>query len=199
MVYNIDYLEKLLTQYIMYYCKQGYNFYSKCSSGSQGEEMKIYLSNGKRILCVRIESNKRIDGFFYIDKQELVIEAFNNFDANILWNNKGEILNIYTFYVFDSKGKYKYIDDFEFAKEIEKKKRERMFRNRSLSSVFHFDYCSSKLYRFVKSKKGYKTVKPKDIYKVVHEYCNNGWNSRNYYIIYINEKSPIIFNFPIDK
>jgi hypothetical protein len=195
MVYDISYLEEIFTQHIINFCKMGYNFYSKCSGGS----MKIYLSNGKRILCIRIESRKCIDGFFFVYKQELVIEVFNNFDTNILWNNKGEILNIYTFYVFDSKGKYKYTDDFEFAKEIEKKKCERILRNRPLSSVFHFDCCSSKLYRFVKSKKGYKTVKSKDIYKVVHEYCNDGRNNRNCYIIYIDKKPSIIFNFPIDK
>lgn len=195
MVYNINYLEEIFTQHIINFYKMGYNFYSKCSGGSQGEEMKVYLSNGKKILCIRIESRKCIDNFFYVYKQELIVEAFENFNETILWNNKGEILNIYTFYSFDSKGKYKYTDDFELAKEIEKKRCERMLRNRPLSLIFHFDRCSSKLYRFVKSKKGYKTVKPKDVCEVIHK----KWNNRNCYIIYIDKKSPIIFNFPIDK
>ena len=195
MVYDISYLEEIFTQHIINFYKMGYNFYSKCSGGSQGEEMKIYLSNGKRILCIRIESRKCIDNFFYVYKQKLIVEAFENFNETILWNNKGEILNIYTFYVFDSKGKYKYTDDFELAKEIEKKRCERMLRNRPLSLIFHFDRCSNKLYRFVKSKKGYKTIKPKDVCEMIHK----KWNNQNCYIIYIDKKSPIIFNFPIDK
>ena len=156
MVYNISYMEEIFTQNIInFYKKIGYNFYSKCSDDSQGEEMKVYLSNGKRILCIRIESRKCIDGFFWIYKQDLVIEAFDDFDATTLWNNRGEILIRKSFYVFDSKGKYKYTDNFELAKEIEKKKRERLrIENYFLSClIFEYDRCSSKLYRFVKSKK----------------------------------------------
>ena len=52
MVYDISYLEEIFTQHIINFCKMGYNFYSKCSGGS----MKIYLSNGKRILCIRTVS-----------------------------------------------------------------------------------------------------------------------------------------------
>lgn len=51
MVYDISYLEEIFTQHIINFCKMGYNFYSKCSGGS----MKIYLSNGKRILCIRAD------------------------------------------------------------------------------------------------------------------------------------------------
>lgn len=200
MVYNISYLEEIFTQHVINFYKMGYNFYSKCSGGSQGEEMKIYLSNGEIILCVRIEHRKCIDGFFWIYKQELVIEAFNDFDTNILWNSRGEILIKSSFYVFDSKGKYKYTDDFELAKEIEKKKRERSRIEEYFLSclIFEYDRCSSKLYRFVKSKKGYKSIKPKNIYKVQHKIGYNG-HKYSYYEIYIDGKSPIIFNFPIDK
>jgi hypothetical protein len=202
MVYNINYLEEIFTQHIINFYKMGYNFYSKCSGGSQsGEEMKIYLSNGKRILCIRIESRKCINGFFWIYKQDLVIEAFDDFDTTTLWNNRGEILIRNSFYVFDSKGKYKYIDDFELAKEIEKKKCERSrIENYFLSClIFEYDRCSSKLYRFVKSKKGYKSIKPKNIHKVQHKVRYNGKYKYSYYEIDIDGKPSIIFNFPIDK
>ncbi len=202
MVYNISYMEEIFTQNIInFYKKIGYNFYSKCSGGSQGEEMKVYLSNGKRILCIRIESRKCIDGFFWIYKQDLVIEAFDDFDATTLWNNRGEILIRKSFYVFDSKGKYKYTDNFELAKEIEKKKRERLSIKKYFFSclIFEYDRCSSKLYRFIKSKKGYKSIKPKNIYKVQHKIGYNRNHNYNCYIIYIDGKPPIIFNFPIDK
>lgn len=199
MVYNINYLEEIFTQHIINFYKMGYNFYSKCSGGSQGEEMKVYLSNGKKILCIRIESRKCTDNIFYVYEQDLIVEEFCDFDSTTLWNGNGKILIKYPFYVFDSKGKYKYTDDFGFVKEIEKKRRERMSRNSPSSSIFHFNRCSSKLYRFVKSKIGYKSVKLKDIYKIYHHYYNDNDRNYNYYMININKKSPIIFNFPIDK
>lgn len=200
MVYNISYLEEIFTQHIINFYKMGYNFYSKCSGGSQGEEMKIYLSNGERILCVRIESIKCIDNIFYVYEQNLIVEEFCDFDSTILWNNRGKILIKYPFYAFYSKGKYKYTDDFELAKEIEKKRRERMLKNIPLRSIFHFDHCPSRLYKFVKKQIGYKSTKLKDIYKIDHCYYNDNRDiNYNYYEICIDGKSPIIFNFPIDK
>ena len=204
-IFDIDELEKVLSFWVANYLRMGYRFYTKCSGGTQGDLDRIYLTNDKHILCFRITSRKCVDNFFYVMKHYLIIEEFTDFDADILWNDKGNFIMNEIFYVFDSHGKYKYTSLYRSAKEIDNKKRKRAeykYRGNS-DTIFKIDRCSSKLYRLVKSKRGYKNIKVKDITRIEHKVGYMGHDKRskyyNKYIICIENKQPIILNLPIDK
>lgn len=85
-------LAKMLTKKVNEYLTSDY--YYALSNGTQGETLKVDITNGKETIRFRLSS-------FYESWNsglDLVVEKFNKANGNTLWNGKGEILESKRFY-----------------------------------------------------------------------------------------------------
>ena len=181
-----EYIDKVYTEMVGDYIKKGYHFYTKTMGGSQGEIAKVHLTNDIDIISILMYKKYAYDEDFII----VEVRKYDNFNTDILWNNKGECINALTFFYINVRGnKTLYFDSYEDYKAIKEKhwnRRTEHYNNRNnfrMKSVLNNERLS-RLYHIAKTKKGYSTVKKSEIYGI-------GKDNYGYYIILNNGNKKI--------
>lgn len=184
MNYFLKDIDKIYNDIVLDYLKKGYTIYIPDLDGTQGERVKIGLTNGRGILVVYIKNNYDLKN----DIESKVITIGKVIDyipyksQKTIWLNELETIKSLEFYRI-RKGNL-FTDDKEFCEQCSELHYSRI-KNRALQSKKQFtnDKALNIAYRICKCKKGYKSIAKKDI-KYVYKFDNN-------FYININGKSDV--------
>ena len=173
-------LSEEFTKIVQDYLAKGFMInYSEASSGSQGEEMKIDLSNDGGKTVYRIWMDKSYESleksWQRIDTMEILVEKFENaYNASTLWAGKGETVFEKKFYRIDEgfSRKAVYCENKEDYDLFNAKRKQRWEDKRGTDLDRYNDYIDlSEKYnrlaiRCVRKIKGWKSAQLKDVTKV---------------------------------
>lgn len=130
-IFTAKEINKIYTEEVKSYLNKGYIFNTSTMAGSQGEIVRVDLTNGKEVVRVRIERFRvRTERFCMGDAVKIIFEKFDkkfckdNFeDYGTIWNDAGEKTKEICFYeISDKRAVSKYTDDKNFFEQIEEKK-----------------------------------------------------------------------------
>lgn len=197
-IVKMEDVNKTYTEIIGDYISRGYWVYTKTMAGHQGEIAKIDLTNGKRIIRVRIDKkyHSRIEGLENLwlgtDVLRIVVVEYDNFRTETLWNNEGTVINEFNWYQVGRKN-IAYVDNLEEYIDIANKTLNR-FELKPIDYGNHgrklLNYNADTIIKIVNGRKGFKSCKKKDI-KSVERYKNG------YYIRMEGKSDAIYVPFPI--
>ena len=196
-IIKMEDINKVYTEIISDYISKGYWFYTKTMAGHQGEIAKIDLTNGKRIIRVRIDKkyHSRIEGLENLwlgtDVLRIVVVEYDNFRTETLWNNEGTTINEFNWYQVGRKN-IAYVDNLEEYVDIANKTLNR-FELKPIDYGNHarkMRYNADTIIKIVNGRKGFKSCKKKDI-KSVERYKNG------YYIRMEGKSDAVYVRFPI--
>ena len=196
-LYGKKELSQAFTNIVQSYLNSGFMIWMSGCSGSQGEEMKIDLSNDNGKTVYRVWMN---DDHLYGDDVE---KKFHSYDVNVmkifvkkydieykchtLWMNEGEEVECYTYYKIDDHKDVYVFDECDYADLIwihNERQRVRWELKKDWKSVHGIP--SKILLNIVRKQKGYKSVAAKDIQSVERR-INKG-----YYKINITNRSSLL-------
>lgn len=189
-LYGDKELSEIFTQKVNEYLAKGFLvWYSHCS-GSQGEEMKVDLSNDNGNTVYRIWMEKRYSCSIPSGRISIFIKKYNDAkNKRTLWMNQGETVFEKSFIDIDKHCDKDVYCDTEHQTYFENKKRERFESRIVFSDARNINISKKVLLKCVKAQKGYKTVKEKDIVSIVR-YVNQS----RYLVTFTEEsKKPSVF------
>lgn len=174
------------------------NIASFTSSGTQGEEMKAdFTKDGKRVFRTIIRRDIEILDTDWCERVDTLIVELLRYDnadqLHTLWNNQGKIVYQKVFYQINrGEGRIFTCDKNDIINIT--KLREKRYKNRRATI---YGFCGVELpltlakpaIKLIRKRRGYKTVKVSDINRIFRE--TKG------YMIYINEKYPVLIKSPI--
>jgi len=196
-LYGKKELSQAFTNIVQSYLNSGFMIWMSGCSGSQGEEMKIDLSNdnGKTVYRVWMKDER-----LYGDDVE---KKFHSYDVNAmkifvkkynieckhqtLWMREGEEVECYTYYRIDDYKDVYVFDECDYADLIwihNERQRGRWDLRKDWESISSVP--SKVLLNIVRKQKGYKSVAAKDIQSVERR-INKG-----YYKINIVNRSSLL-------
>lgn len=166
---DITDIGKLFTQRVNEYLNKGYYYCINTMSGTQGEDAKIDLTNGKDV--VRIFVDRKYNSDSMLNTIEVCVGVYKgkidyNSFLDIIWNNKLEPIHKDTFYEIDKHGKV--WGTKEQANEAADKRYNRRYMRLQIESSkcidFDSDAVKKMLLPLVQYKvKGCKTAKASEL------------------------------------
>ena len=194
-LYGKKELSQVFTNVVQSYLNSGFMIWMSGCTGSQGEEMKIDLSNDNGKTVYRVWMDKiRLYGseirekyhVYDIDTVQIFVKKYDTKYAHqTLWMKEGTQVECYTYYLIDErKGVYvSNLNDFVELSGIQKirrdvyysmhySKKERKLPNSSFKAAF----------KVARKEKGYKSIQLKDITEVTRDnrgYYNISFSNRH--------------------
>lgn len=167
-------LGKVFTQKVNEYLIKGFIFnIDENSRGTQGEELKVFLTNDGGNTVYAVFFDKVYGGICSADAMVLYVKKYENAKGELtLWLNRGEEIEKKVFYAIERmccrRGEERWVEslgDYEIIKAIQD---ERFDLNRSHNRdvVLPEKYKKIAL-KLLQKKKGHKSRKIKDIERVV--------------------------------
>ena len=192
-------IDKAFTEVINRYFANGFIAYTVTMGGTQGETAKMDVTNddGKtiyRIMMFNDYNLKLNDNAMYGTYRGITIEVRKyvngvDFHHNTIWNDRGEGVELYTWYeVADNKV---FTADREFARATVAKRNQRWRIKDEMCNttdrIFANAVITDKLMTYINNRKGFKAVKKRDI--------NAVWRRDNrYYIDFKNREGRYTVN-----
>lgn len=162
-------IDKCYTKIIEKYISDGYWVHTRTMSGSQGEDSKIDITNGKHILRIWMDTHScenigNEEDWLLTDVIRIYIEEFDNYKASTLWCKRGNMLESITFYRIGSKNFAYTMDETECEKLLMINiNRMKLRRRGTFSNWKKINYNPDTIIKIVNSRKGFKSCKKKDI------------------------------------
>ena len=196
-LYGRKELSQVFTNVVQYYLNSGFMIWMSGCTGSQGEEMKIDLSNdnGKTVYRVWMDKGSLYGSeiqekynSYRIDTVEIFVKKYEIKHKNqTLWMKEGTQVECYTYYLIDER-KEVYVSNLSDYVEL-------LGIQNIRRDVYYSTYYSSKerklpsssfkaALKVAKKEKGYKSIQLKDITEVTRDY-------RGYYTISFSNKHPL--------
>lgn len=173
-LYDKNVIGAEFTNVVNGYLQNGFVFdYSESTRGTQGEELRVNLTNdgGNTVYVVYLD-RQSYGEFGRYSLLKIIIERFDDAnDESTLWFGKGEVVSEKAFYcISDFYKNAVFVDNEDDFGAISKISKERKCRNRNLAKDFHvLPLSANKIaFKILKKMKGYKKVSIKDIEYVVH-------------------------------
>ena len=194
-LYGKKELSQIFTNVVQSYLNSGFMIWLSGCTGSQGEEMKIDLSNdnGKTIYRVWMDKSSLYGSeisekykVYRIDTVEIFVKKYDiKYTGQTLWMKEGTQVECYTYYLIDER-KNVYVsnlNDFVELSGIQNirrdvyysmyySKKERKLPNSSFKAAF----------KVARKEKGYKSIQLKDITAVTRDnrgYYNISFSNRH--------------------
>lgn len=190
---NLKDVDKWYTRTVGQYLREGYNFYSPASGGTQGEEMSTYLIKDNDIIVIFMEKVYSLYKENHHDYKRIVVGRFKNERNNknlyklkeeTIWLGKLEILNEARFYMISSNCFVNEKHDTECFELHQKRcKNRKVEQNKFYTDDKHIKIALKKC----KKTKGYKSVKKSDIKGIKKS------NNMSYQIVFKNDKKNLYF------
>ena len=172
--YGLKDITKIATEAIGDYIDDGYIMNVGTMAGSQGDILKVDLTNGTETIRIRIFKETTDYAF----NNDIVLETrhydcgFKSGGIDSLWNDDGEVIASRKFYTVSGNGRYTkrhepfYVDDKDIAVHAANVRNARMQKNSQLrySRKYHTTSIPvNKVIDIIKSRPGYKRTKVEDI------------------------------------
>ena len=196
-LYGKNELSQVFINVVQSYLNSGFMIWMSGCSGSQGEEMKIDLSNdnGKTVYRVWMDKTtlygseiREKYNVYDIDIVQIFVKKYDiKYTGQTLWMKEGTQVECYTYYLIDQrKGVYvSNLNDFVELSEIQNERQRVRWESKkewkSVSSI-----PSKILLNVVRKQKGYKSVAAKDIQSVERRV------GKGYYRINFNNRSTLL-------
>lgn len=166
-LYGDKELSEIITNKVTEYLANGFLIWYTHCSGSQGEEMKVDLSNDNGNTVYRIWMEKIYSCSRLGDGISIFIEKYTNAkNKRTLWRNKGETVFEKSFVCINDSFCKDIYCDAENKTYFENKIRDR-FDSKYFFNGRNINVSKKVLLRCVKAQKGYKSVKEKDIVSII--------------------------------
>lgn len=190
-------IDKRFTDLVAEYINKGMTISTKSMSGTQGEEGKVDLTDGKKIYRVLLEAK---GGFRECDQFVLSVREYDEEETKnasrgwTIWNNKGEEIYCEKFYAIGDRYDERviYTTNQYYANHCREIMLSRYANRRSYGSWEDYSIESpaklNTVMKIVRSRKGYKKVTP-DMVSV------RRWNGKGLgYVIHVEGKKKIEIN-----
>lgn len=178
MILKMKDVEQYYSDKVREQLNNGYRFYHKGMSGSQGDICKVALATDEDIITIRLTSYQtrpvmESKEYISISYCKIIIEKYYDFETSTLWNDKGEYISSKFFYIVKNpygKGKNQtvFTDNYIEAVKIAEKQSLRFSNNKKEKYKNVFDGDKIKLLPILKNHKGFSQVTKKDITEIIH-------------------------------
>ena len=182
-------ISKRFTEIVTEYIGKGYIFSTTTMSGSQGEEAKVDLTNGKEVIRVLLDrfSEPRHEGLLILVGRAPADTEPNCERSDNIWNSKLEVVAEERFYeVGNSLGGGKFYGTKEESDAARELRFDRWAKKGRDVTIVLPDAARKVALRWMKKRPGHKSMKLSDI-EEVYISLSRGWNGKcdkHYYVKY---------------